>query len=189
MKKCRPLWMLGLTVLTLIGMNGCNRGTSVQAAMNDQTPAVSEVERDFMTKATQLNLAEILMARLAVIKSSNNDVRDLARMVQSEHSGILEDLTDLMKAENVSRLDTLPDQTQQDIARMSTLSGAEFDREFTNTLVTDHQRIIEMFRDQSTTAQHPDVKAYAEATLPVLELHLQNAQRIQSSLFSKGARS
>ena len=64
--------------------------------------------------------------------------------------------------------------------------GAEMDREFANTMVTDHQKAIEMFRDQINIAQSSDVKKYAEDLLPELEMHLEKAQKLQSKLFGGG---
>jgi predicted outer membrane protein len=51
-------------------------------------------------------------------------------------------------------------------------------------MVADHQRAIEMFRDQLEIAQNPDLKKFLESSLPVLELHLEKALRLQSKLFS-----
>ena len=50
------------------------------------------------------------------------------------------------------------DETKQDIDRMASLSGAEFDREFMNMVVTDHQRTLELFRSVSLTAHDTDVQ-------------------------------
>jgi hypothetical protein len=42
-----------------------------------------------------------------------------------------------------------------------------------------------MFREETTTPQNPDVKKYAEETLPKLEMHVEKAQRLQSKLFRR----
>jgi len=67
---------------------------------------------------------------------------------------------------------------------MKSLQGGEFDREFVNMVVAEHQKTVEMFRDQQSTAQDPDLKKYVDDTLPILEMHLEKAQRLQTKLFS-----
>jgi putative membrane protein len=74
--------------------------------------------------------------------------------------------------------------TQEDIHRMNNLTGGEFDREFVNMMVADHQKAIELFRDQQSSVQNPDVEKYVNNTLATLETHLDKAQRLQTKLFN-----
>src|SRR2546426_4677495 len=64
---------------------------------------------------------------------------------------------------------TLTPEMKAEIETMTALSGAELDREFTNIIVAQHQKEVEMFRDQAEMAQTLDVKKYAEDLLPRLE--------------------
>ena len=139
-----------------------------------------------MMKAAQANMSEIDIARFAMQKSQNTDVKDYANMIQSDHSSALEDLTDLMKDKGVSLPSSLNAETKMDIEKMTALSGSDFDREFANIMVADHQKVIEMFRDQVNIAENPDVIKYAEDMLPKLEMHLEKAQKLQSKLFGGG---
>ena len=139
-------------------------------------------------KATQDHLAEIEMARMALQKTDNTDVSDFAHMIQSDHSSALKNLSELMKDKNVPQPRTLAAETQQEVSRMNKLTGPEFDREFINMMVSDHQEDVEMFRDQLAIVQNPDVKDYVEDLLPKLEMHLDKARQLQSKLFSKPAK-
>jgi putative membrane protein len=186
--RLKAQWLvITVCALTLCGLPACNRDRDVHAAGETQ-PDGTPAEQDFMMKASQANLAEIDMARIALEKTDNSDVRDYANMIQSDHTSALKDLADLMKDKNVSQPRTLAPETQQDISRMSNLTGPEFDREFMNMMVSDHQKAVEMFRDQQTIAQNADVKDYVEDLLPKLEMHLDKAQRLQSKLFSSPAK-
>jgi putative membrane protein len=135
-------------------------------------------------KAAEGDLSAIEMARLALQKSNNKDVRDYANMIQSDHTSALEDLTDLMKDKNVSQPRSVPPDVKKDIDIMNGLSGPEFDREFINRMVEDHKKTIEMFQERAAVVQDRDVRKYAEDLLPKLEMHLEKAQRLQSKLFS-----
>ena len=169
--------------LSVLALSACNRSSGVQAAREDRPPNATPAEQDFMMKATQAHLSEMDMARLAMQKSQNSDVRDFANMIQSDHTNALEDLTDLMKDKNVPQPSTLTPETKADIEKMTGLSGAQFDREFVNMMVSDHQKAVEMFRDFVAIGQNPEIKKYAEDLLPKLEMHLEKAQKLQSKLF------
>src|SRR5262249_38275237 len=88
------------------------------------------------------------------------------------------------KDQNVQQSKTIDSDTQQDIDGMSNLSGGEFDREFVNMMVSDHEKAIELFRDQQSSAQNRDVKNYVDQALPKLEMHLDKSLRRQRKLFS-----
>src|SRR2546427_11132253 len=186
----RATWqklMIYLIVMIVgLGLTACNRDRGVQAAPEDRQPTGTPAEQDFMMKAAQINMSEIAIARFVLQKSQNSDVKDYANMIQSDHSSALEDLTDLMKDKGVSLPSTLSPETKMDIEKMTALSGADFDREFINLMVADHQKAIEMFRDQVDIAPHPDVVKYAEDLLPTLEMHLEKGQKLQSKLFGGG---
>jgi putative membrane protein len=182
------LKLLAAVLLAAVSMTACNRDRGVQAASDDRPPIVSPAEQDFLMKAAEADLTEIDMARLALQKSTDKDVRDYANMIQSDHTSALEDLTDLMKEKYVSLPRTVPPDVKKDMDMMQTLSGPEFDREFMNQMVADHDKAIEMYHDRAAIAPDKDVKKYAEDLQPKLEMHLEKAQRLQSKLFSKPAR-
>jgi putative membrane protein len=185
--KSKGQWLevcLTLTLAAASGLTACNRQNGVEAARENRAAPLSQSEQDFLTEAAQADLAEMDMAQIALQNSATGDVRDLANMIKRDHTSALEDLTELMKGKNVSQPKSIPARTQQDIGRMKTLTGGEFDREFVNMIVSEHQKAIEMFRDQQSTAQNQDVKKYVEDTLPRLEMHLEKAQRLQTKVFS-----
>jgi putative membrane protein len=187
----QKLTLYSIVYLILGGMTlaltACNRNPTVQAARDErQQPTATPAEQDFMIKAAQANLAEIDMARIVMQKSQNQEVRDFANMIQGDHTDALEDLTDLMRDKGMSPPSVLSPEAKADIERMISLSGPEMDREFINTMVADHQKALEMFRDQANIAQSPDVRRYAEDLIPKLEMHLEKAQKLQSKLFGGG---
>jgi putative membrane protein len=175
---------LTLTLAAASCLTACNKENGVEAAREDRALSLSQSEQDFMTEAAQADLAEIDMAQIALQNSATGEVRDFANMIKSDHTSALGDLAELMKGKNVPQPKSVPARTQQDIGRMKTLTGGEFDREFVNMIVSEHQKAVEMFRDQQSTAQNEDVKKYVEDTLPILEMHLEKAQRLQTKLFS-----
>jgi putative membrane protein len=182
--KLKLLAMLFCSAVVVFGFAGCTRERGAEAAREDRSQSISPAEQEFMTEAAHANLAEIEIARIALQKSDDIDVHEYARTVQSDHMSALADLSDLMKERNLPEPASPFGAAAQDIARANLLTGPEFDREFINMMVADHQRALEMFRSATMTAENSDLKEYIEEVLPKLEMHLEKAQRLQSRLFA-----
>jgi putative membrane protein len=77
--------------------------------------------------------------------------------------------------------------TENDLAEhhemaLETLSGAAFDRAFANHMVKGHEKAINKFEAALPNLEDPDLKKYAEKTLPVLHKHLEMAQALQAKV-------
>ncbi|HYR91510.1 MAG TPA: DUF4142 domain-containing protein [Terriglobia bacterium] len=181
-------YFLALILALFLGIGGlsaCGRRgpDGVEAARESDESLLTPAEQDFAMKASQAHLAEIEMGRLAQEREQKGDVTGLARMIVDDHMDGLKKLTDLTKKYDGPQPQPLDREVRQDVDRLAGLSGAEFDREFVNMMVADHQKAIEMFRNQSQLALNADVKEYVTDMLPTLEKHLKKAQELQSKLF------
>jgi putative membrane protein len=68
-------------------------------------------------------------------------------------------------------------QTQQ---KLEGLSGAAFDRAYLDAMVQHHQQDIQEF-ERAAQSENPQIRQFAERTLPTLREHLQRAQQLQQS--------
>jgi len=66
--------------------------------------------------------------------------------------------------------------------RLQGLSGAEFDREFMKQMVSDHKAAVADFQRAASTASDPEIKTFAQRTLPGLQEHLQMARSLSERL-------
>jgi putative membrane protein len=73
-------------------------------------------------------------------------------------------------------------QTQQKLERVS---GQAFDRAYLDEMVKHHQKDIEEF-ERAAQSDNPQVRAFAERTLPTLRQHLERAQQLQQSGGQRG---
>ena len=71
---------------------------------------------------------------------------------------------------------------QHSLDRLQGLNGAEFDREFMKQMVTDHKAAVADFQRAATSASDPEVKTFAQKTLPGLQEHLQLARSLSERL-------
>jgi putative membrane protein len=58
------------------------------------------------------------------------------------------------------------------------LQGAVFDKAYMKDMVADHKKDVAEFKHESMSAHDPDLKSWAGQTLPTLESHLQDAEKI-----------
>jgi putative membrane protein len=113
-------------------------------------------------------------------------VQDYGKMLVNDHNDALQKLVDLMKKNGIPQPKGLPEERSEAVKKMQGLSGAAFDREFVNMMVTDHQKAVDAFRHAAATAQNVDVRDYAKSMLPTLEKHLKDAQDLQHKIGAKG---
>jgi putative membrane protein len=70
--------------------------------------------------------------------------------------------------------------------RLSAKSGADFDREFIDHMIDEHEDDIKMFEKASVDAKDLDVRNFASKHLADLRQHLQKAHALQSSTMPTG---
>lgn len=136
----------------------------------------------FMTHAAADGMAEIQMGQMALQKSSNPKVKQLAQRIVDDHTDANDKLKTLARYKQVT-LPAAPSKEAQDkAASMTSMEGANFDHAWTAAMVSDHQKAVTLFSDEIQKTSDPQVKAFAQATLPVLKTHLQMAQQLQGQL-------
>jgi putative membrane protein len=64
---------------------------------------------------------------------------------------------------------------------LASLNGADFDKACGLHAVEAHEKAIKLFRAEAQSGQDPDLKAFAQKTLPTLEDHLRMARQLSKS--------
>ena len=127
----------------------------------------------FMNDAAPGSMAEVELGKLASSKGQNAEVKAFGQKMVEDHSKAGEELKQIAAQKKVTLpADVLP--THKEImAKLSKLSGADFDKEYVAAMVTAHEKDVAAFENVSKTAADADVKAFATKTLPVLKMHLE----------------
>lgn len=140
--------------------------------------SVNATDSTFMTRAAADGLAEVRMGKLALEKSSNPQVKQLAQRIVSDHSKANGKLRALALQKHVPLPATPTADAKQEAAHMKTLDGADFDQAWSAAMVKDHTKAIDMFATESQQAKDAEVRDFVQATTPVLRTHLQMAQQL-----------
>ena len=159
-----------------------NSGATASSAANSGSSPSSNPDQDFVTKAAQGNSAEIELGKMVAAKTKDRNVKQFAQMMVKDHTTALNQLQELAQTKNLNLNDNLPDDAKSLQEKLSSDTGKQFDKDYMDGMVQDHQKDVQEFTDESQNAKDPAVKQWASNTLPVLQKHLQKAQQIDAKL-------
>jgi putative membrane protein len=136
-------------------------------------------EGAFILDAAKGGLAEIKMGKLAAEKAADPKVKEFGNKMVEDHQKVNDELRQVANDRKVKWPDDLTDEQVATFKKLSQLSGPDFDRQYVQAMVEDHQKDVDEFRQEEQRAQDPELKGFVSRTLPVLQHHLQMAQDLQ----------
>ena len=167
----------GSTVNTVANSAG-NAVNSVSNTISNMTNSSSASSADdFMTEAAQGGMAEVQLGKLAASKAKDPEVKKFGQMMVDDHTKANNELKTVAAKKNF----TLPADIgshKSTLDELTGLSGADFDKEYVEEMVDDHETDVAAFQKQADNGTDPDVKAFAAKTLPVLKKHLEAIKAI-----------
>jgi putative membrane protein len=142
----------------------------------------NQADKEFIRKATLGGIAEIQYGELAQRLGSTEAHRNYGKMLSEHHKKANDELKNLVQGQDYPALPTdISGEYQTNYVRLSRLSGTEFDAAFREQMIKDHEETIRLFRDQAERGSHLEIRAWARKTLPTLERHLLDAQKLGSN--------
>ena len=108
-------------------------------------------------------------------------VTEFGKRMVDDHSNANEQLRQIAQQENVSLPTDMDKVDQATFEHLPKLSGAEFDREYAELMVKDHEKDVTEFQKESRIGKNDSIKNFAVQTLPTLEEHLQLARQMEKS--------
>jgi putative membrane protein len=129
---------------------------------------------------------EVQFGELAQEQAKDEQVVQFgARMVQ-DHGQANEKLKAIAEQKGIQLPQELPEDAQQKYEELQQLSDSEFDKAYMDEMVKDHEEDVEAFEQQAQSGEDPDLRAFAEETLPTLREHLELAKETQSQISAAG---
>lgn len=148
---------------------------------NDNT-TVNSTDSYFLQQVSYSNLDEVSAGNIAAIKGNYDSVRTFGSMMISDHTMAQASLDSIGAALNAV-LPSAPDSVHQAMAaQLQTLSGNTFDTTYIGAQIRDHMTTISIFQAELSAGNNQQVINYANKYLPVIEMHLQEAQMIQQTI-------
>lgn len=156
------------------------QAASQSGSMNNNGGAVSAMEKQFVTKAAQSDRAEVQLAQMAQQKSNNPEIKQFAQQMIQDHGQNQQQVDSLASKLSITAPgDVAPDQKQQ-ADRLQNLSGDQFDKAYAKLMVQEHRKDVSEFKRAQQSAKNSDIKQYVDQTLPVLQQHLQMAEKLSA---------
>jgi putative membrane protein len=171
-----------VAVLLALTLASCHKRDETQPSPTARDQNARPADADFLVEAAQANKAEIDAGRIAVAKTSNNDVKRFAQHMIEDHSTAYSDLKDLAYKKDF-RVPSSPSQEQLKAAlKLGEVSGADFDRQYMDLMVKDHEKAVSLFEKNSMQAKDADVRDWAGKILPTLQKHLKMAKETNAKV-------
>jgi putative membrane protein len=136
----------------------------------------------FVMKAAMGGMTEVQGGQTAQQNAQNDRVKNFGQMMVNDHGKSNQELMSIASAKGMTIPSDLSADKKKMVDQMKSMKGASFDKHYMGMMVTDHKKDIADFEKASKSATDPDVKAFASKTLPVLRMHLDSAQAINSGI-------
>ncbi|MCE4538876.1 DUF4142 domain-containing protein [Pelomonas sp. P7] len=153
--------------------------TLVLAVTAFASHAHARSDASFMKEAAHAGAAEIEASKLAVSKAKSADVKSFADTMIADHTKVADELKALAATKNVKLPDGPSVKQKAEIKLIDAGDNDKFDERFAKNFgVKAHEDTIKLFEEAAKNAKDPEVKAWAEKTLPGLRHHLEMAQAL-----------
>jgi len=178
---------LGL-VWTICSISACNNSrtadNSVEQAqdVNDSTALVEVNDSDFAVEAADAGLAEIALGKLALERASDPRIKEFAKTMVDQHNRANDELMMIATKKNLTLPPVPSADHAENVKELQNKSGTDFDKEYIDRMVKDHDKVVSMFEDAAEKASDPDIRDFAMKTLPTLKDHQETAKELRDSL-------
>lgn len=179
-----------IAVVTLIAAGVC-LGVSAQAAQKKEesktspspsastskspaTPALSAKDKSFMKEAAKGGQMEVDMGHVAEKQGKSDDVKKFGSRMVTDHSKANAELMGIAKKKGVDLSKEKPS--------MKKLNDANFDKEYIDAMVKDHEEDLAAFQAEAKNGTDADVKGFASKTSEIIKKHLALAKAAQAKL-------
>lgn len=163
--------MNNLTRFVCLGSLGIASFAQTPAAGQGAGAAVPGADKKFATMVAQTDLAEIEVGNMALQKSSDPQVKQIAQRLVDDHSKTSTAMKEIAAKKGM----TVPTETDAKHKALATKlqseSGKEFDKDFLDANSKDHHKVVAAFEKESTDGKDPDIKQFATQFLPVIKEH------------------
>ena len=162
-----------LLVLLLPTANG-QAADNKTSTVSPKTKLSSD-ETNFIKDAAQGGLMEVQLGKLAQEKAGNEKVKEFGKRMEQDHSKANEELKKLASDKDVQLSNELDKKHKGKVDKLTKLSGADFDKQYMDAMVSDDREDIKKFQ-RADKGKDAELKQFARQTLPTLKEHLQLAE-------------
>ena len=156
-------------------------GTSLSANEHNKG-RFGDRDYKFVTEAAQGGMMEVRLGEIAKQRASSQSVRDFAQRMITDHSKAGDELKQVASNKGAAIPTEMSRKHNATIESLEKLSGREFDKEYIAMMVKDHKKDVKEFEDAVKDVSDPDLKAFAQKNLSVIQDHLRMARDLEATV-------
>ena len=169
--------------------SGCDlrKGTESQdlaEERNDETFGTKSEENlaDFLADAIEAKYADIKLAELASIKSSNKEIQDFAQELANDHTNTLTELQALADKKGIAVPVEEGEATKEKINKLSEEKDPDFDKKWCSEIIAKHKKAIREFELMSDQSEDTELKDVIDRSLIDLKGKLDKLNTLENSM-------
>jgi putative membrane protein len=138
-------------------------------------------DKAFVENAVQSGKELTGLAQLAVQKARQASVKQIAGVIVRDHGQWVRELEKLEKpaAAGDSSAMSYTDKSREELEK---LSGADFDRQWVDKMITKHAAMISRYEAESAIARDKEVRNLVNGVLPKIKQHQQQLEACRAKL-------
>lgn len=183
-------------VASIALLTGCNeQGASpaVDAAQDAASVPVGQTSAAtmggnlvsaYVPNAAMGDMYEIQASDIALERSTNDQVKELATMIKADHTAASTKFkaTAPTAAPDVTMPTSLDERRQGLIDNLRSASAADFNRVYLDQQIAAHQEAITLHDGFADNTDAPSLAAHAREVLPKIEAHLRQAEELKAAM-------
>lgn len=153
--------------------------TNVMSADNK---SLSDQDKKFADEAAKGGMMEVMLGELAKTNASHAKVKALGEMMVKDHSKANDELKSWASTVGYSLPGSLDTDKRTKYDDLKAKKGIDFDRAYTDLMVTDHKKDIADFKKEASEGMESSLKSFANKTIPTLEHHLTSSEDAKNTV-------
>ncbi len=141
-----------------------------------------EDDTKFAVNAADGGMLEVQLGKLAQTNGVSQSVKDLGKMMESDHAKANDELKSLAAQKNITLPASLSEKHQKTYDDLAAKKGADFDKAYADAMVSDHNDDIDEFKKEADKGKDADIKSWAAGKVPVLEHHLEMSKATKDAV-------
>jgi putative membrane protein len=170
--------------LALFPIAACTTGpvslpASTTTSVVAPPPSFNAVDQQFALQAAASDQFEIQSSQTALQTARNPRVRRFAQHMIDAHTQTTQQLTQIASSKAMPLQPSLDGEQQKMVSDLQGMSaGRALDRAYLHDQFVGHDAAVKAFQNEIDHGSDPDLKAFAQNTLPHIQDHIREARRI-----------
>lgn len=156
----------------------------VAEEQNEERTEGTDIKRDtdFAIEAADGGMLEVQLGTYAAANATSPDVKKFGQMMVDDHTKANEELKTLAAQKGIALPAALSDKHQDKYDDLVAKKGAEFDEEYMEFMVKDHEDDIDAFEKEANDGNDTEIKTWASGKVATLRHHLDMAKTTRDAV-------